>query len=880
MAMEIPSRYAPQAVEAKWAAHWEAHQFFRSVPDERPPYTVVIPPPNVTGVLHMGHMLNNTLQDMLVRRKRLEGYNACWVPGMDHASIATEAKVAKHLAEQGIPKATLSREEFLHHAWAWTDKYGGIILDQLKRLGASLDWARERFTMEEALNKQVIRVFCKLHEEGLIYRGHRMINWDPVGNTAVSDEEVVYKSQNARLVHVRYRGEDGGPGVVIATTRAETIMADTAVAVHPKDERYSALIGKRVMVPLVNRPVPVIADEYVDAEFGTGALKVTPAHSLADYEIGQRHGLEIIDVLNADGTLNERAEVHVGLDRFAARKVVIKDLEAAGLVEKIEDIQNQVGHSERTDTVIEPRLSEQWFVAMQPLAKMALKAVETGEVVLHPDRYRGTWNRWLEDIRDWNISRQLWWGQQIPAYYWDASKTKYTVAESREAAYQKAVEEGFDGSMDDLIQEADVVDTWFSSWLWPMSVFEGISDATNEDYAYYFPTSDLVTGPDIIFFWVARMVMASYYLEGRKPFTNVYFTGLIRDEKRRKMSKSLGNSPDVLALIDEYGADAIRIGLLLTSSAGNDLLYDEKLVLQGRNFANKLWNAFRLLHGLKDDLREGEPSPTEAQALRWLRARLNVVAEEVRDHYAYFRLMEVARSVYKLAWDDFCSVFLELLKPTEEQLSKAAYDETLTLFEELLLQLHPLMPFVTEEIWAYLRERTETDCACVAHLPETTATAEDRAVVARVDQALELVTAVRHHRGQHGLSPRDILPAQLKTPTPELVTAWAAFIERSAGLTDLQLVDIQPPSTTALVVGKHELYLPQPASGKPPAEERAELEAELQRLQGFLKGVEKKLANERFVASAPAEVVAKEQQKQADAHTKIAVLEQRLAGLG
>ncbi len=882
MSTELAGKYDPTAVEAKWYAHWKQSGFFRSTPDEREPYTVVIPPPNVTGVLHMGHMLNNTIQDTLVRRKRLEGYNCCWVPGTDHASIATETKVINRLAERGIKKQDLTREEFLKHAWEWTDEYGGIILKQLERLGASCDWERTRFTMEDKLSESVIKVFVDLYNKGKIYRGHRMVNWDPVGLTAISDEEVEYEEKPAKLYHVKYPYAEGEGHIVIATTRPETIMADTAVAVNPNDERYKDLIGKKVLVPLVNRPVPVIADDYVDLEFGTGCLKVTPAHSEADFEIGERHGLEIIDIFTETAHLNEKAQVHVGKDRFEARKLVAKDLEAARLLIETEDIKNKVGHSQRSRAVIEPRISEQWFLKMDELTQPALKAVLEDEVIRFvPDKFKNTYRHWLENIRDWTISRQLWWGHQIPAYYFTVDgKDKTVVAEDRDEAYKLAVAEGFEGKAEDLCQDEDVLDTWFSSWLWPISVFDGFTDPGNPDIKYYYPTNDLVTGPDIIFFWVARMIFAGYEYMDERPFNTVFFTSIIRDSQRRKMSKSLGNSPDVLKLIDEYGADAIRLGMLMCTTAGQDLLYDESLCVQGRNFANKIWNAYRLIDSLGENAEGDEQHPQERIATEWLQVRIREAAVELDAQFADYRLLDIARTLYRLIWDDFCSFYLELIKPAQGgALSKPALEKTIGFFEELMQLLHPLMPFVTEELWHNLRQREKQDCITVSRLKDYSSQPANDSLLKDVAEVREIITAIRSFRSEKGVSPKEAFDLQVKTKQSQLFKDLAPAIQHLANVTELKVVDALPDGTQSQIVGPHELFYPDELFKGDEAEERAKLEEELKYNRGFLKSVDKKLSNERFVNNAPEAVVEKEKQKKADAEEKIRVLEQRLASL-
>ncbi|HOP43731.1 MAG TPA: valine--tRNA ligase, partial [Flavobacteriales bacterium] len=742
--MELPKRYDPQHSEDRWYGHWMARGYFHSEPDEREPFTIAIPPPNVTGVLHMGHMLNNTIQDVLVRRARMQGKNACWVPGVDHASIATEAKVVKKLRDEGLTKQQLGREKFLEHAWAWKEQYGGVILEQLKKLGASCDWERTRFTMEPSLSEAVIDVFIDLHKKGLVYRGQRMVNWDPQALTAVSDEEVIHKEVNSRLYHVRYKIEGtDDEWITIATTRPETILGDTAVCVHPDDPRYAQLKGKRCIIPMVERSVPVIFDDYIDMEFGTGCLKVTPAHDINDWEIGQRHGLEVIDTLNPDGTMSEAAGFYVGEDRFVVRKKIAKDLEASGHLVKVEDIVNKVGFSERTDAVIEPRLSLQWFVKMDQLAKPALDAVTDGRVKLHPAKFVNTYRHWMENVRDWCISRQLWWGQRIPAWY----NTDGDVAVCRTEAEAIAQFNAAGQSTTGIKQDDDVVDTWFSSWLWPISVFDGFKDPDNADINYYYPTNDLVTAPEILFFWVARMIMAGLEYRGDVPFTNVYLTGIVRDKQGRKMSKSLGNSPDPLDLIKQYGADGVRVGMLLSSPAGNDLLFDESLCEQGRNFSNKVWNAFRLLKSW--EVQDLDQPAENAVAVAWMRSRLNAAVADLTDQYGQYRISDALMTTYKLTWDDLCSWYLESIKPAfGAPIDRTTYEATLGLFEDVLKLLHPFMPFLTEEVWHHIRERKEGEDLIVASWPEKGE--RDAKLEAEVKHAFDLVTAVRNVRNERG----------------------------------------------------------------------------------------------------------------------------------
>ncbi len=873
--MELPKHYEAKAVEEKWYPHWLEKGYFHSVPDGREPYTVVIPPPNVTGVLHMGHMLNNTIQDVLVRRARMLGKNACWVPGTDHASIATEAKVVRMLAGQGIKKSAIGREEFLKHAFAWKEKYGGVILEQLKKLGASCDWERTRFTMEPALSEAVIDVFIDLHKKGLIYRDYRMVNWDPVALTAVSDEEVIHKEVNSKLVHVRYKVEGAADEwITIATTRPETIPGDTAVAVHPDDPRYAHLNGRRVLVPLVNRAVPVIFDEYVDREFGTGALKVTPAHDTNDHEIGKRHGLEVIDTLEPNGTMSAAAQVCVGEDRFVARKKITKLLEEAGHVMKVEDIVNKVGLSERTDAVIEPRLSLQWFVKMAELAKPALEAVNSGQVKLHPQKFANTYRHWMENVRDWCISRQLWWGQRIPAWYNQAGEVVVCKTGAEAETLFKAAGQSTDG----IHQDEDVMDTWFSSWLWPISVFDGIKDPDNADIKYYYPTNDLVTAPEILFFWVARMIMAGMEYRKEVPFRNVYLTGIVRDKQGRKMSKSLGNSPDPIELIEKYGADGVRVGMLLSSPAGNDLPFDEGLCEQGRNFSNKIWNAFRLVKGWQ--VSKQEPSAGNTAAVAWMRGRLQRTTTELEDLYAQFRISEALMTTYKLIWDDFCSWYLEAVKPAfkdgvAEPIEAATYEATLALFEDLLKLLHPYMPFLTEELWHYLRERKNGEDIIVATWPK--GGAGDAALEAEVQHAFDLVTALRGVRNERGLSPKETLQVG-PTSSSILTAATAALVNKLANTGPLAgPFKTIPAGATAIFSGSTEYAVILPEMDR--AAEAQKAAEELKYLHGFLSSVEKKLGNERFVSGAPRAVLENERKKKADAEAKIKALEERLAVL-
>jgi valyl-tRNA synthetase len=872
--MELPKRFEPAQSEAKWYKHWMEKGYFRSVPDEREPYTVVIPPPNVTGVLHMGHMLNNTIQDVLVRRARMLGKNACWVPGTDHASIATEAKVVRLLAEQGIKKSAIGREEFLKHAFAWKEKYGGVILEQLKKLGASCDWDRTRFTMEPDLSEAVLDVFIDLHKKGLVYRGLRMVNWDPQALTAVSDEEVIHKEVNSKLYHVRYK-IDGTveEWITIATTRPETILGDTAVAVHPEDERYAHLKGKRVLVPLIGRSIPIIFDEYVEREFGTGALKVTPAHDVNDHELGKKHGLETIDILEPNGTLSAAAQLYVGDDRFVARKKIVKELEAQGHLVKTEDITNKVGYSERTDAVIEPRLSLQWFVKMKEIAGPALEVVMDGRVKLHPQKFVNTYRYWMENVRDWCISRQLWWGQRIPAWYNDAGDAAVCKTEVEAIAYFKEHGQSTNG----IRQDEDVVDTWFSSWLWPISVFDGFKDPENKDIKYYYPTNDLVTAPEILFFWVARMIMAGMEYRKEIPFKNVYLTGIVRDKQGRKMSKSLGNSPDPLELIEKFGADGVRVGMLLTSPAGNDLPYDDSLCEQGRNFSNKIWNAFRLVKGFNIEEREDDP-PAKA-AVEWMRSRVQRATKEIDGLYDQFRISEALMATYKLIWDDLCSWYLEAIKPPfidgiAAPIDRATYEATIGIFEDVLKLLHPFMPFLTEELWHALRDRKEGDDIIIAKWPS--GGHGDPKLEAEIQHAFDLVTAVRNVRNSRGLSPKEPVDVEVKGSHP-MRGAVIGIANKLGNISSLHS-ERKGEGTITFLVGTTEYAVDLGASVDADAE-RSKAEEELKYLRGFLTSVQKKLSNDRFVSGAPPAVIDNERKKEADALAKIRALEERIAQL-
>ncbi len=892
--MELASKYNPAEVEGKWYQYWLDNKLFSSKPDGREPYTVVIPPPNVTGVLHMGHMLNNTIQDILVRRARMEGKNACWVPGTDHASIATEAKVVNKLAAEGIKKTDLSREEFLKHAWAWTEEHGGIILKQLRKLGASCDWDRTAFTMDEKRSESVIKVFVDLYNKGLIYRGVRMVNWDPKALTALSDEEVIYKEEHSKLYYLRYyvadddmSGETGEEGevvhrdaqgrryAVVATTRPETIMGDTAMCINPADPKNHWLRGKKVIVPLVNRIIPVIEDDYVDIEFGTGCLKVTPAHDVNDYMLGEKYNLPSIDIFNDNGTLSEAAGLYVGMDRFDVREQIEKDLDAAGLLEKVEAYTNKVGFSERTNVAIEPKLSMQWFLKMQHFADMALPPVMNDELKFYPAKYKNTYKNWLENIKDWCISRQLWWGHRIPAYF--LPEGGYVVAETPEKALELAKEKTGNDKLTiaDLRQDEDCLDTWFSSWLWPISLFDGINNPGNEELKYYYPTSDLVTGPDIIFFWVARMIMAGYEYMGEMPFRNVYFTGIVRDKLGRKMSKSLGNSPDPLELIDKYGADGVRMGMMLSAPAGNDILFDDALCEQGRNFNNKIWNAFRLVKGWQTaDIEQPESA---AIATRWFDAMLKNTAAEVDDLFKKYRLSEALMVIYKLFWDEFSSWYLEMIKPAYGQpIDQKTYDQTLRFFDTLLKLLHPFMPFITEELWQHIYDRLPGESIMISPLHIAAPTDEERALIAQIEAVKNIVAGVRTVRNQKNIAPKETLNVEVTGENP--YAAFDSVVCKMANIDSVKTVSQKAEGTASFMVGTTEYAVPLGNLIDVEAE-IAKQEAELKHLEGFLIGVKKKLSNERFVANAPAAVVELERKKQADAESKIAALQESLAAL-
>lgn len=870
--MNIPSKYNPQESEQKWYDYWMKNNYFHSTPDERTPYTIVIPPPNVTGVLHMGHMLNNTIQDVLIRRARLKGLNACWVPGTDHASIATEAKVVARLKEQGVEKSDLTREEFLKHAWQWKEEYGGVILEQLKKLGCSCDWDRTAFTMDQHMSDSVIEVFVDLFNKGQIYRGYRMVNWDPQALTTLSDEEVIYEEKQGNLYYVAYQIVDSNETITITTTRPETILGDTAICIHPQDERYSKLKGKKVIVPIANREIPIIEDEYVDMEFGTGCLKITPAHDINDYGIGQKHQLETIDIFNADATLNSFGLEFEGMDRFEARKAVAQRLEELGVLIKKESHIHKVGTSERTKAVIEPRLSDQWFLRMEDLVKPAIDAVlKDEEVKLFPSKFNNTYRNWVENIRDWNISRQLWWGQQIPAYYYGDGQDDFVVAQTAEKALElaRAKSSNNDLKASDLRQDADVLDTWFSSWLWPMSVFNGILEPDNKEFNYYYPTNDLVTGPDILFFWVIRMIIAGYEFKGEKPFSNVYLTGLVRDSQRRKMSKSLGNSPDALKLIEDYGADGVRVGLLLSSAAGNDLMFDESLCNQGKNFANKIWNGFRLVQSWEVDDQIPQPEAA-ALAIEWYKAKFNQTLEQIEDHYSKYRISDALMATYKLIWDDYSSWLLELVKPAYQQpIDKKTYDAIVELLEGNLKLLHPFMPFLTEEVWQYIKERQEDGALIVAQWPE--GGDYDQDLIASFEIATEIISGIRTIRKEKNIPNKDTLELFVMEADAGYDARWDSVLEKMGNLSSLQKTVAPIEAALSFRVKSTEFFIPIGDAIDVEAE-LEKIEKELSYTEGFLNSVRKKLSNERFVSNAPEQVIAIERQKEADALAKIETL--------
>lgn len=900
--MELATKYEPQSVEAKWYQYWLDNKLFSSKPDGREPYTIVIPPPNVTGVLHMGHMLNNTIQDILVRRARMEGKNACWVPGTDHASIATEAKVVNKLAQQGIKKSDLTRDEFLRHAWDWTNKHGGIILKQLRRLGASCDWDRTAFTMDEKRSESVLKVFVDLYDKGYIYRGLRMVNWDPKAQTALSNEEVIYKEEQSKLYHLKYYIADEQPVVVegegnvvhkdekgyyavVATTRPETIMGDTAMCINPKDPKNQWLKGHRVIVPLVGRNIPVIEDRYVDIEFGTGCLKVTPAHDTNDYMLGKKHSLETIDIFNPDGTISEAAGMYIGMDRMDVRKQIAEDLQAAGLMERIEDYNNKVGYSERNqDTAVEPRLCKQWFLSMKHFAEIALPPVMNDEIKFHPAKYKTTYRNWLENIQDWCISRQLWWGHRIPAYFLptqDGEEERFVVALNADEALEKARKiEGYANiTKEDLHHDEDALDTWFSSWLWPVSLFDGINNPNNSEIEYYYPTSDLVTGPDIIFFWVARMIMAGYEYRGKMPFKNVYFTGIVRDKLGRKMSKSLGNSPDPIALIDKYGADGVRMGMMLSAPAGNDILFDEALCEQGRNFNNKIWNAFRLIKGW--NISDSEQPTENKLAVEWFEAKLKQTAAEVDEMFKKYRLSEALMTVYKLFWDEFSSWYLEIIKPAyvdgqSQPIDKTTFDATLHFFEVLLKMLHPFMPFITEELWQHIYDRKDGESIMLDSLKLSQPNEKEIALINDIEHVKQIIAGVRMVRNQKNIAQKEQLELQIVGENH--YSSYDCIVKKMANLSAISIVTEKDKTAATFMVGTFEYAVPI-GSMIDISAEIAKQEAQLAHLEGFLQGVKKKLSNEKFVAHAPENVVALERKKQADSEEKIAALRESIAAL-
>ena len=876
--MTIPSQFDAKTIEDKWYDYWMKNNYFHSTPDHRTPYTIVIPPPNVTGVLHMGHMLNNTIQDVLIRRARLKGFNACWVPGTDHASIATEAKVVAKLKAEGINKDDLTRQEFLAHAWEWTDKYGGVILDQLKKLGASCDWERTKFTMDPDMSASVIRSFVDLHKKGLIYRGFRMVNWDPEAKTTLSDEEVIFEEQQGKLFYIKYEIQGSSDFVTVATTRPETIFGDTAICINPNDERFSHLKGKHAIVPICGRVIPIIQDEYVDVEFGTGCLKVTPAHDTNDKTLGEKHQLEIIDIFNEDASLNSYGLHYQGKDRFVVREEIAKELATIGNLVKVENHLNKVGTSERTKAVIEPRLSDQWFLKMEDLVKPAIKAVLVdNEIKLHPKKFDNTYKHWLENIRDWNISRQLWWGQQIPAYYYGDGKEDYVVAESIEEALVLAKEKTNNNQLtiENLTQDKDALDTWFSSWLWPMSVFGGIMDPESEDFKYYYPTNDLVTGPDILFFWVARMIIAGYEYTGKKPFTNVYLTGLVRDKQRRKMSKSLGNSPDPLDLIDKFGADGVRVGLLLSASAGNDIMFDEELCNQGKAFTNKIWNALKLIKGW--EVSDTIPQPESSKvAIEWYEAKLQQTLVEIEDNFEKYRISDALMGIYKLVWDDFCSWFLEMIKPAyQAPIDKITFDKAIEMLESNMKLLHPFMPFLTEEIWHYTAERTPEEALIISTWP--TLKPFNANLISEFENTMEVISGIRTIRKDKNIPFKDSI--EFKVVNNDNVSNYFdSVVTKLGNISSLEYVSEKVDGALSFRVKSNEYFIP--ISGNINVEEEiSKLTEELKYIQGFLKSVQAKLSNEKFVNGAPEKVLANEKQKEADALAKIATIEQSLASL-
>ena len=875
--MSASQKYDSQKVEEKWYNYWMEQGYFHSEVDERTPYTIVIPPPNVTGVLHMGHMLNNTIQDVLIRRARLKGFNACWVPGTDHASIATEAKVVAKLKEEGINKSDLTRDEFLEHAWDWTHKHGGIILEQLKKLGASCDWERTKFTMDDTMSASVIKVFVDLYEKGLIYRGYRMVNWDPEAKTTLSDEEVIYQEKQGSLYYLNYKIENSDEVVTIATTRPETILGDSAICINPNDDRFAHLKGKKAIVPLINRVIPIIEDEYVDMEFGTGCLKITPAHDINDKAIGERHNLEVIDIFNDDASLNSHGLHYEGKDRFVARKEIVKELEELGILTKTETHINNVGTSERTGAVIEPKLSDQWFLKMKELAQPALDAVLNKDVNLVPDKFVNTYKHWMENVRDWNISRQLWWGQQIPAYYFGNGKEDFVIAETIEEALEKAKNKTGNSELklSDLTQDSDALDTWFSSWLWPMSVFNGILEPDNKEINYYYPTNDLVTAPEILFFWVARMIIAGYEYRGEKPFTNVYLTGIVRDKQRRKMSKSLGNSPDPIKLINEYGADGVRVGMLLSSPAGNDLMFDEDLCKQGSGFINKIYNSYKLIKSWEVDSAIPQPK-SSATAISWYKAKFQQVLLEIEDHYSKYRMSDALMATYKLIWDDYCSWFLEMVKPSfGEAIDEKTYKEVISILESNLKILHPFVPFISEEIWQDLAPRSKEEALIIARWPEFTKV--DNTIISEFSLASEVISGIRNIRKAKNISFKDQIALQVLN-NDNASDTFNDVIIKLGNVSNLEYVKNQVEGSLSFRVKSNEYFIPIEGAIDVEAE-KLKIQEELKYTEGFLISVQKKLSNERFVSNAPESVVAVEKAKQADAEAKIAMLKTSLAGL-
>lgn len=876
--MTIPAQFDAKTIENKWYDYWMKNNYFHSEPDHRTPYTIVIPPPNVTGVLHMGHMLNNTIQDVLIRRARLKGFNACWVPGTDHASIATEAKVVAKLKAEGINKNDLTREEFLAHAWEWTDKYGGVILDQLKKLGASCDWERTKFTMDPDMSASVIRSFVDLYNKGLIYRGYRMVNWDPEAKTTLSDEEVIYEEQQGKLYFLKYKIEGSEDFLTIATTRPETIFGDTAICINPNDERFAHLKGKKAIVPICGRVIPIIEDEYVDIEFGTGCLKVTPAHDMNDKALGEKHNLEIIDIFNEDATLNSFGLHYQGQDRFMVREAIAKELETIGALAKTEIHLNKVGTSERTKAVIEPRLSDQWFLKMEDLVKPAIKAVlETNEIKLYPKKFENTYRHWLENVRDWNISRQLWWGQQIPAYYYGDGKEDFVVAETIEEALELAKVKTSNSQLltSDLVQDVDALDTWFSSWLWPMAVFGGIMNPESEDFKYYYPTNDLVTGPDILFFWVARMIIAGYEYADDKPFSNVYLTGIVRDKLGRKMSKSLGNSPEPLELIEKFGADGVRVGLLLSASAGNDILFDEELCSQGKAFSNKIWNAFKLIKGWEVSTTIAQPESSKV-AIEWYEAKLQKTLAEIEDLFEKYRLSEALMVIYKLVWDDFCSWFLEMIKPAYQQpIDKATFDKAIEMLENNLKLLQPFMPFLTEEIWHLIADRTKEEALIISTWPELKS--YDEKLITDFDNTIEVISGIRSIRKDKNLPFKDAIDLKIIN-NDKVSTYFDVIVAKLGNITNLEYVSEKVDSALSFRIKSNEYFIPITGSINV-EEEIAKLTEELKYAQGFLKSVQAKLSNEKFVGGAPEKVLEMERKKEADTLAKMATIEQSLASL-